>query len=113
LVNTLNSKVNYVWVEKLPNYWVNVVRSADNYFGIWEITSKMLLTLITNWLEVPKISYLAILANYVPKAFGSIFKIDPPDAKLNLPSYFKLQRSPFKLKILTETLFVFAKSAAF
>ncbi len=75
--------------------------------------SKILFTLIISWLDVPKTYSLAIFENSVPNADGYIFKIDPPDAKLNFPSSFKLHLSPFKLKILTETLLVLAKLAAF
>lgn len=75
--------------------------------------SKILFTLITSWLSVPRIYYLAILANYVPRAAGSILKIDPPVAKLNFPNSFRLHRSPLRLRILTETLFSLAKLAAF
>ena len=75
--------------------------------------SKILFNFITNLLSVPNIYSLAIFENYVPKAFGSIFKTDPPVARLNFPNYLRLHLSPFKLNILTETLLFFAKSAAF
>lgn len=65
--------------------------------------SNTLLTFMTNSLSVPRIYYFAIFENYVPKALGSIFNIDPPVAKLSFPNYFKLHLSPFRLKMLTWT----------
>ena len=56
----------------------------------------------------PRIYSFAIFENYVPKADGSILSKDPPVAKLNFPSYFRLQLSPLRLKILTETLLFLA-----